>query len=631
MYWGLRKRSRWWGLLVVLATAAGLLVTPEAVAGASTGDFRIGVFSRDLVDGTSSYSDRFSIPRPGEANTSQRYFNVSYSSGITLTNVRVDLLDDVTGALLQTVTDAAPGGGGVIVPDPQPTSTQSLLVRVTFGDGVTSSINSTPPPTDRIRYRLILTGVDGSGQPAAAQRDSVPLYPLWRMPDAIPRSGVREAGGDDWSSLSTYTWLSDPRNRALVTRIDDIAGEHNHKIGDHPVTLGQNGQDIDMSYPYTFPGVDPAAEDSGAKNYAALTRNTQLAMRGDVAARDRVASWAAQTRARVDDLLAHPDVVSYIWHAYGTAVAESQEDQVVLPRLTSAWATLLIETGKYSNGVGDKVDLGIRDWLNRFSNRVGAGERYHDSLTFRVAAAITPKADVDADGLSDYVEDAVASRFFPWVWFDSGEDCTLPAKSSNPGTVLARVRRHPDDRDKIAIQYVILYQRDCGDLLGVSSHYGDVEPVSITAAPNPACPYGYGAFSVKTVAHEGTGSEVVEQRLLGNVCDWGRGAGGAPSLAKVYSSENKHGTYLSDSTCDGAVGGLDNCSESFTLRFNVYNVGEDGARRIDELSSHQFPAEYAWTDKVFQGGLGPDHGDAGPIRAKWSQDRLLAVGVGSGS
>jgi hypothetical protein len=73
-------------------------------------------------------------------------------------------------------------------------------------------------------------------------------------------------------------------------------------------------------------------------------------------------------------------------------------------------------------------------------------------------------SDVDQDGLDDNLEDALASRFFPWVWFDSGEDagCTHPAMTSgNPGTALARVRRHPSDPDKIAIQYVILYRQDC--------------------------------------------------------------------------------------------------------------------------------------------------------------------------
>jgi hypothetical protein len=243
------------------------------------------------------------------------------------------------------------------------------------------------------------------------------------------------------------------------------------------------------------------------------------------------------------------------------------------------------------------------------------------------ASAVT---DGDGDGLDDAVEDALASRFFPWTWFDSGENagCTHPASTAgNPGTALARIRRHPADANKIAIQYVILYQRDCGDIGGLTSHNGDVEPLSVTLAPNPACPYGYGAFSLKTVSHEGVAGEHTDQRLLGNSCTWGRAAGGSPQVARIYVSENKHGNYASDASCDSAVGGLENCSESFTLPYNVFNVGEDGARRIDELSAYQFPGEYAWSAVPFRGGLGSGGGDAGLVRDKMLKDSLLAIGV----
>jgi hypothetical protein len=236
--------------------------------------------------------------------------------------------------------------------------------------------------------------------------------------------------------------------------------------------------------------------------------------------------------------------------------------------------------------------------------------------------------DVDNDGLDDVLEDQLAARFFPWVWFDGGEDagCTHPATTSgNPGTALARVRPHPADPSKIAIQYVILYRRDCGDFGGLSSHNGDVEPFAITAAPNAACPHGYGAWALKTVAHEGVPGQHIDQRFLGNSCTWGRAAGDPPSVARIYSSENKHGNYASDRSCDAGVGGLDNCSETFTLPYNVFNVGEDGARRVDELSGHQFPGEFAWTGVPFRGSLGDGGGNAGLIRDKMLNDGLLAI------
>ena len=252
------------------------------------------------------------------------------------------------------------------------------------------------------------------------------------------------------------------------------------------------------------------------------------------------------------------------------------------------------------------------------------------------AGAVTN--DQDQDGLDDSLEDTLASRFFPWVWFDSGEDCTAPASPSNPGTALARVRPHPYDLAKISVQYVILFRADCGDFDGFSSHPGDVEPFSLTLAPNPACPYGYGAFSLKTVAHfGGDGAEHTDQRLLGNGCTWGRLAGGSPQHTKIYASENKHALYAADGSCDnGGYLDSDNCSESYTLPFNVYNVGEPDHRRIDELGAYQFPGEYAWSDVRFQGGI-PVGGscipikvigcDAGKIRDKFLHDGLLAIGV----
>lgn len=141
--------------------------------------------------------------------------------------------------------------------------------------------------------------------------------------------------------------------------------------------------------------------------------------------------------------------------------------------------------------------------------------------------------DSDGDGLDDGLEDVLASQFFPWVWFDSGENygCTEPATPWNLGTAVARVRPHPGDGAKIAISYAILYRRDCG--------------------------------------------------------------------------------------------GNDHCSESFTLEYNVFNAGEDYARRFDELSAYQFPGEYAWSAVPFSGSLSRSS-NAGLVRDKLLDDRLLA-------
>ena len=232
--------------------------------------------------------------------------------------------------------------------------------------------------------------------------------------------------------------------------------------------------------------------------------------------------------------------------------------------------------------------------------------------------------DNDGDGLQDTLEDTLATQFFPWIWFDSGENpgCTDPATSTNPGTVLARVRLHPDDPGKIAILYTVLYRKDCGDWFG-GSHSGDVEPFAVTLTPQAGCATGYAAHSLKTTSHEGTLFEHTDERLLGDDCDWGRAAGGSPEVARVYSAENKHGNYASLDSCEAGALGNDHCSESFTLPYTVYNVGEDGARRLDELSAYQFPGEYAWSPVPFSGSLDRSS-NAGTIREKLLNDDLLA-------
>ena len=399
------SRRRSW--VAALAGAVLVAVPSVAVAGSLTAAqapaqaLRITGVGRDTVAGTRGLSDRFSIPRPGQANTLQRRFTVDYVKppDVTITNVRVGLLNYVNGVLLQTVTNAAPGGAGVSVVD-----ADTLRVRVTFGDGVTSTINSTPPPTNRIRYRFILTGRDGNNRQVTATLDSVAYFPLWRMPDGLPRYGVRDAGGDDWSSQFTYNWLANPANRALVTRINDISGEHARNLNH---ATHYEGTDIDLFHAYTFPGVNPALAGAGDANYEALVRDTQLALGGDAAARQRVAAWATQTRARFNQLLAHPDVHGTIYYAIGTARPETRDPQgqLLTPRLDEGWARTLLRNGVYSNTAGQRVDLGIGVWQHAANGRM-AYNRDHNNH-FHISLR-DPNA-VQALRITRFSRDGVAS------------------------------------------------------------------------------------------------------------------------------------------------------------------------------------------------------------------------------
>jgi hypothetical protein len=358
----LRSGRRPW--VVLLAATVLLLATPDVAAGqveptpsCNVEFFRVTGIFRDLVPGTRGRSDRFSIPRPGQANRLQRYFTVAYHRPkcLTITDVRVDLLNQ-DGVRMQTVTNAPPGGTGVSV-----VNDFTYRVRVTFGDGVTSTLPSTPPPTDRIRYRMTLTGLDDLGQQQTAVRDSNQLYALWRMPDGLARFGNRSAGFDDWASQSTYNWLA--ANRSLVTRINDISGEHGRNIGHRTHYLGR---DIDLFHVYTFPGVNPRAAGSGGANYMALINNTQRAMNGDATARQRVADWATSTRARFDQFIADADLQGRIIYALGSRQLEvrNERGEIVTHALGGGWARSLLENGRYTNISGTRLDLGIGEWQN---------------------------------------------------------------------------------------------------------------------------------------------------------------------------------------------------------------------------------------------------------------------------
>jgi hypothetical protein len=241
-------------------------------------------------------------------------------------------------------------------------------------------------------------------------------------------------------------------------------------------------------------------------------------------------------------------------------------------------------------------------------------------LLFLSTNSMTPEPiqrsiDFDRDSLNDSLEDQLAQSFFPQLWFDSGEDCTAPASASQPGTVLARVRPHPDDPDRIAITYVTLYREDCGGIFGITKHPGDLEPFAITLAVNPSCPKGYGIVQAKSVAHAGTATETVDRLPINNICSWG----------PIYAAKNKHGVYFSLVSCDaGGLWGSDHCGQSFSLPWLVHNAGEPNAIRLDDLSGVGFPGEFAWQDQNFCGGQGRISDCPGAIREKLDSEVFLA-------
>jgi hypothetical protein len=220
--------------------------------------------------------------------------------------------------------------------------TNNFQARVTF-QGTPSPFTSTPPQAPRIRYKIKVT-VDDNGAVKSAERETEAYYALWRMPDGLPRYGYRDVGGDNWCSLAAYHWLD--VNRSLISRIDDISGEHARDIGHDG---HYDGRDIDIFHYYTMPGAW-----NGESNYDILARNASRMMHSDpdirAQARAQVTSWVSAMRNGLTPLNGLADV-DVLYTNRGTAVYG----------LPYGWAWSLLSTGT-TTVAGTSVNLGLGAW-----------------------------------------------------------------------------------------------------------------------------------------------------------------------------------------------------------------------------------------------------------------------------
>jgi hypothetical protein len=197
-----------------------------------------------------------------------------------------------------------------------------------------------------------------------------------------------------------------------------------------------------------------------------------------------------------------------------------------------------------------------------------------------VVAAPAAGQDLDRDGLSDSLEQALLERFLPTFVLSAGECDGLPAAmlagtrdprvALRDGTIYGHVtpRQGTPERAEIEIKYFHLWSRDCGR----PSHALDVEHVSAlvhaTSLGAPAeaweAEYWYAA------AHAGT----VCDASSGALADTLRAAHGGPY---VYVSRGKHASYLVRGHCKWGCGS-DICDPGGPLAgTRVINVGEPEA------------------------------------------------------
>jgi lysophospholipase L1-like esterase len=204
----------------------------------------------------------------------------------------------------------------------------------------------------------------------------------------------------------------------------------------------------------------------------------------------------------------------------------------------------------------------------------------------------------------------LAEYYFPQeIWFHPLEFCAWPATRRTPGVAVYRVRPHPNDPDMLAITYSMLYRNDCGGLLGMDKHPGDVESFSYTLASDSACTTGWRLFSVKTTAH-GAEPGNVAVRIM-NSCE---------PLPELFVSLKKHGTYMSMERCNAYIDPTQGCEQGFAPDFILVNAGSPDNSLADDLSAYfpserLAPMEYIWSgDGRFCGG-------------QWVEDRTECVGA----
>jgi hypothetical protein len=252
-------------------------------------------------------------------------------------------------------------------------------VRVTY-DGQGSSIDSAPPPGDTLTYEFTLKGRK-DGQDSQDTKTTPARHALWRMPDGLPRYGARDVGLDDWAASVTYNWLEDHSD--LVTRIDDISGEHARDLGH---ASHATGHDMDWFHAYTFPG----GAASGTQNYLQAQSAAVRAFRGDAAALNDVTAWVTATRALFDRLLALDDVTLII-SALGSPLhadaipASPGHPAVPALNVAAGWARALLEDGSVTATTGQTLDTGLGHWDNAGDNRLRYRSDHNNHIHIRIA------------------------------------------------------------------------------------------------------------------------------------------------------------------------------------------------------------------------------------------------------
>ena len=169
--------------------------------------------------------------------------------------------------------------------------------------------------------------------------------------------------------------------------------------------------------------------------------------------------------------------------------------------------------------------------------------------------------DADGDGLNQSCEQALAAVFAPTVLFDNGEDTDAWV----PHFAVKSV----DFASKTAqIAYYFSFLKDGGALFGIGGHDGDSEFAIVEVHFDGA---RWMVDFVYLSAHRNAPCDASSWYHYSQL-QWDTFFRG---WTVIYSSENKHANYASDSTCDAACLGDENCDpDFFKVPDATRNVGQ---------------------------------------------------------
>lgn len=300
----------------------------------------------DRLASTDGDHNSYSVPLQGENNTLSRWFTLTLDKpdGSQVTRVRAELQHGSGTMPGGQIFEEGPGANVQVIND------TTLRVRVTFHAGGT--VNTVPPPAHGITYKFTVFANLQDGTEVSDDAISSAKRALWRMQaawrDPARRYGMRDNGGDDWLAARTWEYIN--QHGALLTRIDDISGEHGRDIGHatHDV-----GTDIDLYHVYRFAGAT-SGEDNYNRLRNAVIRVLALPADQTQADRDAITAWVAQTRPRFQAILTQTDAQT-VYYAIGSGYTASGIT------LANGWARGLLVNGTVS-GSGQAFDTGLGAW-----------------------------------------------------------------------------------------------------------------------------------------------------------------------------------------------------------------------------------------------------------------------------